>query len=125
MSQCLFTLAVLSDFAVLSGIANLCLFGMEVKVVSPFDGEITQLTSINTSSKNKTRSVKKGGLLVAVNGKSIVAQRSGKIVNAFDFKVGSKVNKGQCIMLFEICEHPAIFAGMCVSCGEGGLGSSR
>jgi hypothetical protein len=35
-----------------------------------------------------------------------------------NFSVGCTVAKGEVIMMFVICSHPAIFNNMCVSCGE-------
>ena len=51
----------------------------------------------------------------------MLAQKSGCIARSMDYSVGSTVAKGDVVMMFVICSHPAIFNNMCVSCGEKGL----
>lgn len=86
-----------------------------VRVVAPVSGIISKLQLI---AKSKTKTIKRGEVLLVVNGQPVIARQSGNIVENLAYKVGDQVERGAHVMTFKICGHPAIFANMCVNCGE-------
>ena len=81
-------------------------------IVAPHTGYLSNMKKLN-------KQISKGSILATINGKNVESPFSGKIVEICgDYKDNKVVAKGSIIARIELCKHPAIFSGLCISCGE-------
>lgn len=79
-------------------------------IVAPHDGIISNLKKVN-------KQINKGTILASIDGTTIESQYSGKIIEICT-SPDALIRKGSVIAKIELCKHPAIYAGLCISCGE-------
>ena len=77
-----------------------------------------QSSLIGFSKLKLKKSITIGSLLMTVNGKEIKSPCSGKIIDLYQKSEDEEIIQGTLLVKIEICQHPAIYSGLCVSCGE-------